>query len=1278
VTAVAPGISTITVTAAGSGTGTAATTLTSAATVTVTALPTGITALTVSPASLALATGAKARVVASVQQPTGAAAARLIYGTTEPTIATVDSLGTVTGVAAGSAVITVTATSAANTSFAAATLTQAVAVTVAPPAQVAITSMSRQDGTPLDISNVADQIQVNLAVAPNGQTISAVNLWVCNEGEAVATCAARSGARVAQQTFTASGTQATTIQMFVNTAEFSAPDFTSTSRAGVNTLHKNGLKTLVATLNTAQTTESTVASNSITSINFNNPDGWTVDWTLPANRTNSQGNITWYGGPTVPDTLLPGSQSGRGSFTVMPVIYTPGREIAQVVMQLAWFDGLATNNLCGTNITDRAPPFTFTYGTAARDTVNIVGNCSGNASGSVTAGGVVFSGAAPRVVSAVDNNNNSYPVNALNSQAGRSIFEDFSNIGNSTLGGYRQSAAYRRNYLYQPHDYAAPVIATFDVAGGSSVTLTSSTADSGWVNENYFIAGRDVGASTSTFNLRYRISDAQVGLTSGNGAEAGAPATSRNTRFNVCTRPNPIPTNLTATANTICSAPVASGGIRATVGSMGIPESSTSAGYYVQAVETDRLGNRAISTPFGWTDLNTGATVNPTPQPDYNPITGARNDVTVNAAQSAVVFGVDTTPPVIVAIPNSGAGAIAAAGNSMVRTDRDSIFSTAVSGLTPATQITADDAVFAVRFTDLNGSGFPSCVRPTGDLTVAAHAVGTCPDAASPYTGQANAGTFQVTRRAAPPLAGASNDALVESLIRTDNSSLAVTDRALNRINATISGFDASMREFTFPISGLGTAASGGNFSRIAATSPLTGPAPAITRAGYYTFTGTLTDRAGNSTTIPTRTVAIDNAAPNATGIQMPASLVGGSSVTFNPAGSDDLEAIAGDLRLYYPQLARNDAAGAAVAGQPNNIRFRRVPHFASRGSSTPGATFGLWHNPFEALTDNRVASPVGPGSTLAGSGLTVPIPFIQNIVNVVAATNAPPDTTLLFGRFTTAGDPRPNQVGAFLYDIRSTSVLAYGDGGRSSEVTNAIFAGQVPTPNNAWSTKDWVTTARGAGVTSWQLLTTAGVTEARAVTPSSITSSPFTAVYILRQVGAAEWEYLGTATSLGQNETGGNRTWRWSLSSSAFGQGNGNTMAALTSGEVIKVIGVDASGNGLATQAGTFGLPNALPAGTTITATVAFPATISNGAGPFTTVLEVNPAAPGVSLVAGCSSNSPLIIASMGAANNCTLSAAGVAAANTNVTITLTMTGTAAGSNTNTITQTVTVQRIP
>ena len=1191
VTAVAPGTATITVTATGSATGFTTTSLTSGVTINVSLAPPAISGLTVQPATLAMALGSTAQISASAAQPAGAAPAVISYGTSVPSVATVTaSGGLVTAVAPGSAVITVTATSPANANFSAATLTQLVPVTVTPAAQVIINSLT-DNGAVIDITNVAGQFEVNLQLAPNGQIVSSVQTFVCDQGEAQAACIARGPA--AQQTFGTAGGQAGAIQLYINSAEFTPPNFTT--GADAPTLFKNGLKTMVATVTTTPANAGVNASNNLSQINFNNQDGWTIQWTQPTNKANDAGGITWYGGPSTPDALVPGSTSGTGSFVVVPVMYTPNRTIATAT--LGMFNGIA----CGGNIlTTSARPFTATYGTNARSatTAPYNFNCTGGASNT--------NGYVPSVAASVDNNNASGPVASggdglATPLAATSIYTPINAaaIGNPAFAGrYRQSLTFRPTTIYIPGDYLAPAVAFLDVKqGGTSV-------ETGWTNAAY--AFNQVNSSGT--QLTYGISDANVGL---------FPTATRNTVFDVCA----VPASISTSAATLCAPAVASGGLTATVGSMGLPENATNftnQAYFVIARETDRLGNRSTTNPYTYTTPG-GTLFSQTPG-----VVGSINP------QS---FGVDLTSPALVAIPNSGVGA----NPNYARTDVDSIYATVASALNAAGNLAADNAVFGVRFTD-NRSGFPICTATN------------CPAA---NAAQARGGSYQIARRTAPSTPSVTNDAVVQNLVAGTTTAITTTLNAINATAGTFSG-DPAIREFYVNIAG-------------DATRNNTGISPAIgfAQAGYYTMSGTLVDRAGNTTALTSRSMAVDNATPSITGMTVPPTLIGGTQVAFGPTGVDDLEDVSGDLALNYPHMGRLNS-GVAVT-QATNIRFRRVPSFSQT------AVLGLWHNPFASVTDNKLATPIGAGTSLydANAGLKVPVGFIQQL-SVVTAGDAPLPPSPTAGGLGTFADLKPDQATAWLYDVRGTSTTSFTDQGRSAALSQAIFGAQVPTA----TTKDWTTAVGGAGLQTWAVFATTGSTiEFRGTTSSSITNPPFTRVSITRLAGAT-WEYLGEAVYAGPLDQGGNRFWRYTFAFAGQNQGQFN-MAALATGDVVRAIGIDASGNALATRNASFGTPPVFTS-ETVTLSAPAPASLTDAAANFVATVGASANPLGAALTFNCTSSNSALIAATIVGSTCTLDPVGTAIGTQPITVTFSVTGTLAGYTTTTISSSVIINRIP
>jgi hypothetical protein len=291
---------------------------------------------------LSLASGATATIVASAQQPAGATAATITYGTTAPAVATVNATGVVTAVGPGTAVITATATSAANANFAAATLSGTVAVTVSPAAQISIASITK-GGNNVDVNNVNGQIQVNTNLVTNGQLVTAVSAWVCRVGEAVADCATRSGTPAAQQQFGAGGAANGAVSMTINTADFTvASDWSSAS-----TKFNNGQNVVVATISTAGGLNAATSNLSI--LNFTNVDGFAARHVAPTTTATTTGGLAYFGGP---------GATGRGSISIVPVTYTAGRTIKAATAGVPAVAGCAGS----VAFTSAATPWTYSYG----------------------------------------------------------------------------------------------------------------------------------------------------------------------------------------------------------------------------------------------------------------------------------------------------------------------------------------------------------------------------------------------------------------------------------------------------------------------------------------------------------------------------------------------------------------------------------------------------------------------------------------------------------------------------------------------------------------------------------------------------------------------------------------------------------------------------------------------------------------------------------------------------------------------------------------------------
>ena len=505
VTAVAAGTTTITVTATGTGTGFQAATRTFGVTINVSAAPPALTALNVSPASLGVATGGTGQLTASVAQPAGATAATITFASSNTSVATVTGSGanaTVVGVTPGTATITVTATAAATSTLSAATLTQLVPVTVSARANVTIaalrqgpvstsyammgeglvTSANAQINQPVDIANVKDQIQVQVTLQPNGQRVDSLVIFVGDGNDQNRVSAAR-------QVFTDGAANASTIELSVNTAEFTA-DFAAGT---ANILFPNGLRVISASVFTTLTDgtkqEIQNASNNRQTVNFNNLDSWAIQFVTPTRVAQggqlSNPNFNWRGGP---------GAEGQGRYTVVPVFYTPGRSVrvAQTYLgQKADDTPNAIVNTLGAGCTGLSANALFTTGTDALPWTTEYGK-------TLTTG------------KRLSCNGYEHPaVNARNLPAITNTVDNFNITGpNVTIAnGFRTAVQTGVNQpVAQRYDWGNPT--------GSSLLRTQVTgADTLWVNAVYNFNSVSVDAGLAhAAGHAFSFADGGVGL----------------------------------------------------------------------------------------------------------------------------------------------------------------------------------------------------------------------------------------------------------------------------------------------------------------------------------------------------------------------------------------------------------------------------------------------------------------------------------------------------------------------------------------------------------------------------------------------------------------------------------------------------------------------------------------------------------------------------------------------------------------------------------------------
>jgi hypothetical protein len=323
------------------------------------------------------------------------------------------------------------------------------------------------------------------------------------------------------------------------------------------------------------------------------------------------------------------------------------------------------------------------------------------------------------------------------------------------------------------------------------------------------------------------------------------------------------------------------------------------------------------------------------------------------------------------------------------------------------------------------------------------------------------------------------------------------------------------------------------------------------TTPGVYTYTTCARDRAGNESAVVTKRAAVDIAAPQITGIAIPANLVGGQPVAFTPTATDDQEISQGGLYFRFPNL---------VVG-PSPTGYVYFPPF------TPGTTWPTTHGagtpnfwyedpgPRAGAFNSTLCSPVGPGATCGGAPkLTAPIGFLLGIDLVQAGDSAPP--------LAVTPTYKPDQVGAIVFDIKRIGTFAAATPDSSPILLAPILPALIPagTPFSAIGVGKWFIFGAGTPPGS--------VAQARAMTNTSITNPPFPQVAFFRfdpngPPATGRWVWIGTVTANAPTnptifDQGSNRFWTYTLS---------GISPALATGQTIIAVGMSSTGNGLATR---------------------------------------------------------------------------------------------------------------
>lgn len=365
----------------------------------------GVTSVTVAPSTATVAVGQTVVFAASVIADNGVSTA-VTWTSSDPTIATVNGTGQVTGVAAGTTTIIATS-SADNGKTGVGTITVA-GVGGGAPAQISIQSITfGAFNTPVQLSNVNGQIEVNLNFNPGGQQVDSVRVLI--------------GGKAAATQIFANNAAAGILSMSVNTA-----DYTKNVAAGTTTVDFfNGPATITAVVYTAG---GGTTSTQGTQIVLNNTSGFAADITKPTRSgtgvpSSTAIGQTYWGGP---------GAGGVTSVTVYPVIYESGRSVNTVTFGLGPQAGIG----CPT-VVDATLPFTQSFGYTGTGLATV--NCTSYEWLATNAGGArdnVY------VVSAIDNSSNAFASTAL--------------IPNTTVFGSTPDSL-RVDY-FAPTSVTAPVI----------------------------------------------------------------------------------------------------------------------------------------------------------------------------------------------------------------------------------------------------------------------------------------------------------------------------------------------------------------------------------------------------------------------------------------------------------------------------------------------------------------------------------------------------------------------------------------------------------------------------------------------------------------------------------------------------------------------------------------------------------------------------------------------------------------------------------------------------
>lgn len=317
--------------------------------------------------------------------------------------------------------------------------------------------------------------------------------------------------------------------------------------------------------------------------------------------------------------------------------------------------------------------------------------------------------------------------------------------------------------------------------------------------------------------------------------------------------------------------------------------------------------------------------------------------------------------------------------------------------------------------------------------------------------------------------------------------------------------------------------------------------------AGYYTTTQQAVDRAGNTSAVYKRTLALDPTAPQVTGVSPNAAYVGNAPAAFTIGGQDDLEVIDSRLRIRYPNVTTGDLV-----------------------TPSDGLVWGFGaFTPFAARFDNSIVNPLL--GTMTVDAFTVSI-------QEVAIANAAP---VYIGTPTATAPAKPDSVAVTLRDVFGSFAANFTPGaqtGVGTEFASPILSATVPATATYSTTYDASANCPAGGVVggpcviggiNWRAFGVSGSTYSYRATQSlSVTLPIFSRIDLFGLNANGEWVYLqriavpasistsGTTTVAGGTITGSDngfeRYWTFAFTSVPTGY------------TAYRALGVNSTGHGL------------------------------------------------------------------------------------------------------------------